>query len=498
MRIALLIFLMLYFSNNIFANLYNIRKASIRTKPVTESLEAQDFKNCNLYSLFLAEGVYTFPKIRAFKLFSEPFLITRGPYLQMTSETAITIRWRTNIPTDTKVCYGISMRKINFIVTNDSLSTEHEIRLTGLRPNTKYFYNVGNTTKILEGSISNYFTTAPSLNSTRKLRFVVFGDCGDSTKEQSDVKNAYLKYIGSKQTDAWLLLGDNAYHSGLDSEYQSRFFDFYKSDMLKSVSLFPTPGNHDYYATKTSQQDHIMPYYSNFTLPKNGECGGVVSNKEEYYSFNYANVHFISLDSYGEENVKQRLSDTLSPQVIWLKKDLEANVRKWTIVYFHHTPYTMGNHNSDTETELSNIRTNLLPILERNGVDLVLTGHSHVYERSYLMHDNFGTENTFSTALHTYSTSSAKYNGTPNSAPYILPFGKVKHGTVYITAGNAGQPAGQSELMPNWPHDAMYTSFAEAGSVIIEVKGNQLHVKMLSLNNIFLDQFTLLKTNKYK
>jgi acid phosphatase type 7 len=54
----------------------------------------------------------------------------------------------------------------------------------------------------------------------------------------------------------------------------------------------------------------------------------------------------------------------------------------WTVVYFHHPPYTKTSHNSDAEIELIRMRENFIRILERNGVDLVLSGHSHGYEGS--------------------------------------------------------------------------------------------------------------------
>lgn len=419
--------------------------------------------------------------------------ITRGPYLQMTSETAITIRWRTDVATDTKVNYGATSTSLTSSVSNSSATTEHEIRITGLTADTKYFYNIGTSTNVLEGTTKNYFTTAPASGTTRKMRFVALGDCGDGTSDQTAVRDAYLQYIGTNQTDAWILLGDNAYRNGVDTEYQAKFFDVYKNDMLKNISLFPAPGNHDYDATP-DLKNHNIPYYSNFTMPTNGECGGKVSGKEEYYSFNYGDVHFISLDSYGEESDGKVLSDTLgNAQVTWLKEDLALNDRKWVVVYWHHTPYSKGSHDTDTESDLVSIREKLLTILERNGVDLILTGHSHVYERSYLMHDHFGTENTFSVSSHTYSNSSGKYNGSTNSCPYNTKSGKIKHGIVYVTAGNGGQTDGAT-VSPGYPHNAMYYSNTTSpGAMVIEVQGNRLDAKMIASNNTTIDQFTIMK-----
>jgi 3',5'-cyclic AMP phosphodiesterase CpdA len=162
-----------------------------------------------------------------------------------------------------------------------------------------------------------------------------------------------------------------------------------------------------------------MPYYDLFTMPKNGELGGVASTTEAFYSYNIGDVHFLSLDSYGEES-NLRMYDTAGAQVNWIKADLAANTRKWVIAYWHHPPYTMGSHNSNSETELVNIRENFYRILERNGVDLIICGHSHDYERSYLLKGYYKAnpgdpqlnENNFNVNTHTASSSSGKYNGT--------------------------------------------------------------------------------------
>jgi hypothetical protein len=130
--------------------------------------------------------------------------------------------------------------------------------------------------------------------------------------------------------------------------------------------------------------------------------------------------------------------------------------------------------------------------LERNGVDLILCGHSHDYERSYLLHDHFGTENTFSFDANTFSNSSAKYDGSANSCPYTSTAAKVKHGTVYVVAGSAGQLGG---TQGSFPHAAMYYSNAtNGGSLVIEIEGNRLDAKFVTTdNNSIKDQFTIMK-----
>ncbi|MGN7824108.1 metallophosphoesterase [Chitinophaga sp. 22536] len=416
--------------------------------------------------------------------------VVRGPYLQMGNQTAVSIRWRTAEASNTKVKYGTVYGSLTDSVVNTTSSSEHEVRITNLQPDTRYYYSIGTTTAVLEATDKNYFNTAPPANTTRKIRIAAYGDCGNNSSNQTKVRDAYLNYVGTAPTDVWLLLGDNAYDGGFDNEYQTNFFNIYKDNLLKNILLFPTPGNHDYDNDPSRQDDHNIPYLANFTLPKNGECGGVASGKEEYYSFDYGDIHFICLDSYGEENNK-RFYDTSSTQIQWLKNDLAANNRKWTIAYWHHPPYTMGSHNSDTESELVKVRQNLIRILERYGVDLILNGHSHDYERSYFIRGHYGLENTFSLTTHAVSKSSAKYDSTTSSCPYITSSAKTNHGTVYVVAGSAGQVGGTSSSFPH--ASSYYANATTGGSLVLEIEGNRLDAKFIAADKTIKDRFTMMK-----
>jgi hypothetical protein len=425
----------------------------------------------------------------AFAFDANAAAITRGPYLQNGSSTSITIHWRTDVPTSTKVTYGTSSSSLTGVVTNASSVTEHIVKITGLSPYTKYYYSVGSSSTVLQSGTQNYFLTAPSSGQEGKYTFWINGDCGKNSTMQKNVRDAYLNYMGSNVTNGWLLLGDNAYMSGTDSEYSTGFFGVYQSTIMKNATLWPTPGNHDYANSYTHQNDHNVPYFSLFDLPKNGEAGGVPSNSEAFYSYDYGNIHFLSLDSYGRENNSTRLYDTTGAQVQWIKQDLAANNKKWVVAYFHHPPYTMGTHNSDTETELVRIRTNVIKILERLGVDLIICGHSHNYERSKLMKGYYGNESSF-TSAYNVSQSSGKYDGSVNSCTYLKD-DLHKTGTVYIVAGSSGQ-VGSPEA--TYPHNAMhYSNTTDGGSMVLEVEGNRLDAKWLCGDGVVRDKFTIIK-----
>ena len=106
-------------------------------------------------------------------------------------------------------------------------------------------------------------------------------------------------------------------------------------DTLATTPVFSTLGNHDF------KTDRGAPYFEIFSLPTDGKTGGVASGTESYYSFNFANIHFVSLDT----EVSDRLPD--SAMYRWLVADLKVNRQDWTVIFFHHPLYSKGRHDSD-------------------------------------------------------------------------------------------------------------------------------------------------------
>jgi hypothetical protein len=419
-----------------------------------------------------------------------PLTITRGPYLQKATSSGITLKWQTSIATDSKVTYGTSMNNLNLSAVSQGTRTDHTITLTGLSPYTHYYYTIGNAAGVIQGDISNHFMTNPSIGTEGHYNFLVLGDCGTNTKVQKNVRDKYFSYMNTDTTHGVLLVGDNAYDAGLEAEYQSNFFNIYQNAFLKNVMVWPAPGNHDYANNTALIETQNVPYYTIFDTPENGESGGIASNNQAFYAYDYGNIHFLSLDSYGTEN-NLLLYDTLGPQVTWIKKDLAANKQKWTVAYWHHPPYTMGSHNSDLETDLEKIRTNFIKILERMGVDLILCGHSHNYERSKLMKGHYGKEATFDANVHNKSQSSGVYDGSNNSCPYQKNVNKGLDGTVYVVTGSAGKVGG---AQVGYPHNAMhYANATNAGALALSIKEGRLDAKFICEDGIIRDQFTMLK-----
>lgn len=418
-------------------------------------------------------------------------MLLRGPYLQSATSQSIVIRWRTDIPTDSRVSFGMQAGALTNTVDSATLVTDHEVVLTGLEPNVRYYYSIGSSQLLLQGNADNYFKTAPQPGMRGKYRIGALGDCGNNSANQLNARDKLLEYCGNEYMDAWILLGDNAYMNGTDAEYQSNFFNIYKDRFLKQLPLYPSPGNHEYANSATRQLDHKIPYYDIFTVPSGGEAGGTPSGTESFYSFDYGNIHFLALDSYGKEADATRLYDTLGKQVQWIKQDLAANTNKdWVVAYWHDPPYTKGSHDSDTESELVKIRGNFIRILERGGVDVILCGHSHDYERSKLMNGHYGLEATFDANAHNISNSSGKYDGSADSCPYVKSTVGNK-GTVYVVAGSAGQ---LGATQAGYPHDALpFASASYGGALLLEVEGNRLDMKWIASGGAVRDRFTIVK-----
>ncbi len=402
-------------------------------------------------------------------------LLTRGPYLQMGTPTSIVVRWRTAAATDSVVRYGTEPGALTATVSLPAATTEHVVTLAQLTPHTRYFYAVGSSGATLAGgNLGHTFTTSPATGSRTATRMWVLGDSGTADANARAVRDAYAAADRTRGTDVWLMLGDNAYPTGTDPQYQAAVFDTYP-EMLRQAVLWPTFGNHDALSADSATQ--TGPYYDAFTLPTQGEAGGAASGTEAYYSFDYGNIHVVCLDSTESDR------SPTGPMLTWLVQDLAANHAVWTIAFFHHAPYSKGSHDSDTERELVEMRQYAVPILEAGGVDLVLSGHSHSYERTFLLNGHVGTSSTLAPAQVVDGTSGREtVSGAYRKRPGVGP------GAVYVTAGSSGQVA-PAPLN----HAAMVTSQAVLGSLVIDVDGPRLDVTFLGANGETHDAFTLSK-----
>jgi hypothetical protein len=403
--------------------------------------------------------------------------IVRGPYLQIGTPNSIVVRWRTDTSSDSRVRYGTDPNNLNQIKDDLSQTKEHEVTLTGLSPKTRYYYAVGTTNDDLSTGPDYYFLTAPPAGTKKKTRIWILGDSGTANNNARAVRDAYYAFTDTMHTNLWVMLGDNAYSDGTDQQYQAAVFEMYPTMLNKSV-LWPAFGNHDGHSASSPNQSGV--FYDIFTLPDNAQAGGVSSGTEAYYSFNYANIHFICLNSHDIPR------DATGPMNTWLTQDLQNNNLDWSIAFWHHPPYTKGSHDSDSEGRLSDMRENSVPILENGGTDLVFGGHSHSYERSYLLDGHYGKSNTLTGSM-ILDNGDGREDG---DGAYFKPTaGPSSHeGTVYVVAGSSGKTGGGS-----LNHPAMHVSLNTLGSVVLDVYRNRLDLTFLDDNGARQDYFTVFK-----
>jgi hypothetical protein len=178
-------------------------------------------------------------------------------------------------------------------------------------------------------------------------RFMVVGDTGTGAKEQYELAAVMLRYWQSFPFEFALMMGDNLYGTEKAEDYKRKFETAYRPLLDNKVKFYATLGNHD---------ESNERFYEHFNM-----------NGEEYYNFKKGNISFYSLNSnYMDKK-----------QLTWLEEKLKADTSDWKVAFFHHPPYSSGGkHGSST-----GLREVVEPLFLKYGVNVVLAGHEHFYER---------------------------------------------------------------------------------------------------------------------
>jgi len=409
--------------------------------------------------------------------------LLRGPYLQIGTPNSMVLKWRTDISASSEVRYGTNMSSLTNIETDATSIKNHEVLLTNLNPFTKYYYAIYSNDKKLLGDKSTYFKTSPDIGVADDYRIWVIGDPGTANDNARSVRDAYLNYTSDVYTNVWLLLGDNAYTSGTDAEHQKAIFENMYESLLKITPAWPTLGNHE--GLTANSNDESGPYYDIWTLPTQGQVGGEPSNTEAYYSFDYGNIHFVCLNSNDIDR------SPTGKMATWLKADLSKVNSQWLIAFFHHPPYSKGSHNSDSERNLKEMRQNFLPILEQNGTDLTLTGHSHAYERSFFINGQYGFSQDFTDNPDLFLKMPG--NGQADGDGSYQKTKDDNIGTVHIVDGSSGKTSGGS-----LNHPVMYKSLNTLGSVVLDINNTVLKASFLDAQGKVQDYFSIEKEGPVK
>ena len=213
----------------------------------------------------------------------------------------------------------------------------HTATLSGLAAFTRYAYHIGSE----EVPPGGAFVTAP--NGKAPFKFVVYGDA----RTNSDLHRTVSRAIASEDPAFVVCTGDLVTDGDVWDQWKPEFFAPARA-YLERATLWPVRGNHD---------GDGRFYCSLFDLP----------GKKLYYSFDFGNAHFVVLDT--------ELNDKGHAMRDWLKQDLASSHAEWTFVFYHIPTFNVGGHTSTWG------RRDYLPVLESGGVDFVIAGHSHLYER---------------------------------------------------------------------------------------------------------------------
>lgn len=479
-------------------------------------------------------------------------------FLQQVNPRSAIVKWRGGEAT--RVCWAplpIFLRFQHWPLCRAAVETESghlEAKIGPLVPDREIHYIIGEPGFDAPIEAAQRFRTPPVANRAPRdgnTHIWLVGDSGTATETQLKpplgdgvslthpgealaVKDGFLAYNeGREPVDLFVLLGDNAYLDGSDAQWQGAFFDIYP-EIMRGAQVVPTIGNHEMGGTlfdlgpflglppgrlitflggTSSSSDPLSyddgdpttvdagpPYLDIFTLPADGEQGGVPSGTEQYYSLDYANVHVVSLDSQLSNRdpfQRQAMAD-------WLVADLSANDRDWTIVIFHHPPYSKGeNHDSDVEDAEIWMRETFAPIFDAYGVDVVYNGHSHSYERSFYLTGHTGLSTTFDLATHVELNAAGEGASGQGSEAYrqVSPSSGADDKVVYTVAGSSGKadelnpcvpPRTLGCTPPDWlEHPAHFVSFPTKGSVVLDATKRTLTSRFIDEHGDVLDAFTI-------
>jgi acid phosphatase type 7 len=393
---------------------------------------------------------------------------------------------------------------------NNKTTILYRAPLTGLKFDESYTYRVSLNNKVIGEATFETRTKKP------ETRFAVFGDCGTGSSQQAEI--AYQ--VSLQKPQFVLMTGDNVYVRGQEHEYRKNFFPYYLSreatpingaPLMRSIPFYMVLGNHDVYSEDLDKYDDGMAYFYYNDLPLNAPVPSETARvtgaddkvkmykkntaprfpKMANFSFDYGNVHIVCLDANDYIN-------PLDPALMqWLIEDMNSSKADWKIVSFHHP----GFNTSKAHYDYQRMRL-LAPVLERLGVDLVLNGHVHNYQRSaplkfepvmdakremYLISPQGRVDGTF--------TLDNEFDGQTNTKA---------NGVIYVVTGAGGRALYDTGITENpelWKHEPPenWVPFMKRvvshihSFTMIETNGKTLKLQQLDATGNVFDEITMTK-----
>ncbi|KUK81566.1 MAG: Metallophosphoesterase [Petrotoga mobilis] len=291
------------------------------------------------------------------------------PFLTDKREDGVIINFRMAVPARSNVeVYDSGSEIMVFEITNKFPLEYHYIELSGLQPNSFYEYviNVEDTYTLNDVKTEKKaFKTKHLDEDIDTFRFIVYGDTQIYDERHAYIVNRIVE--DSDLNTAFILKPGDHTEEGTSEKSWSIFFE----------SAYPLSSQIPYYMVLGNHERNSILYYRAFELPSGG---GDYSKR--WYSFDYGNSHFVILDS----NILES-SNLYEKQMKWLEEDLKNNNdKKFIFVAFHHPFWTTATEYGNMEENLPNGHFNTknwLPIFEKYGVDVVINGHIHAYERHF-------------------------------------------------------------------------------------------------------------------
>ncbi len=300
----------------------------------------------------------------------------------------------------------------------------HRIELSGLTPDTTYYYRIGDAAR---GYWSETGIIRTAGGNEDAFTFLHLSDTQSITEEQYGVWGDLLQ-------DAVELYPDTAFiaHTGDFVDHGDGFLQWKwgldsASDNLMNMAIMPTAGNHEAYGTY-ALDNYFHLSEDSIGIPQYTDTG-------VYYSYDYNNVHFVVLNT-NDLNDSNELSEN---QVAWMREDIAESDADWIILQMHKSIYSCGSHVGDDD--ICALREQVIELATELDVDLILSGHDHVYMRTQPV-SYYGVGN--------HTTETITVNGVEYEAY------KDTDGTMFVSSGTSGvkkyNPADVSETSEYFPN----------------------------------------------
>ena len=315
----------------------------------------------------------------------KPLLNSEGRYIRQIvaqdNSTSRTIMWQSdNSEADAVIEYRLEgAEKYQIIGATDKAFTDdgsttyiHEATLTGLTPNTKYEYRVGYGAD----RRSDWYRLETAGASVYDVLIYPDSQSGDYSQWEELVKDSAHR---NPRTALYISMGDLVDNG--EQDYQWRTWLNSIRPLSANVPLATTLGNHEMYTLDWKMREPYA-YLNYFAVPPNGN----ETFNRCYYSYDFGDVHYVVLDTQLYESNHEDNHDTHHPdlydvQIQWLRQDLAANTKKWTVVLMHRDPfqYAIDRPGASRDVGFNEEGVLFMPIFDEFNVDLVLSAHLHSY-----------------------------------------------------------------------------------------------------------------------